>query len=63
VANEFGESLPEWISIQSAKPENIYLFRGYNLGVGEITSLALAVEIKNSTIVLDDDKAKNCKIS
>lgn len=58
VAKEFGEPLPEWINIQSAKPENIFLFENYNLGIGEITSLALAVELKDSTVILDDDKAK-----
>jgi predicted nucleic acid-binding protein len=58
VANEFAEPLPEWIDIQSASPENISLFENYNLGTGEITSLALAVELKDSTIILDDDKAK-----
>jgi predicted nucleic acid-binding protein len=58
VANEFGELTPEWINIQSAKPENIFLFENYNLGIGEITSLALAVELTNSTVILDDDKAK-----
>ncbi len=58
VANEFGEPLPDWINIQAAKPANIALFEGYNIGLGEITSLALAFELKNSMIILDDDKAK-----
>lgn len=58
VANEFAEPLPEWINIQSANPVNISLFENYNLGIGEITSLALAIELKDSTIILDDDKAK-----
>lgn len=58
VANEFGESMPEWISVQYAKPSNITLFEIYNLGAGETTSLALALELKNSTVILDDDKAK-----
>ena len=58
VAEEFGEPLPGWIIIQSALLKNIALFNNYNLGMGEITSLALAVELKNSTVILDDDKAK-----
>lgn len=58
VANEFGELLPDWISIQFAKPTNISMFENYNLGIGELTSLALALELKNSTVILDDDKAK-----
>ncbi len=63
VANEFGEPLPDWINIQFAKPTNINMFEIYNIGIGEITSLALALEFKNSTVILDDDKAKKiCKI-
>jgi predicted nucleic acid-binding protein len=58
VADEFGETLPEWINIQDANSESISLFETYNLGAGEVTSLALAYELKNSTLVLDDDKAK-----
>lgn len=58
VANEFGEPLPDWINIQPAKPVNINRLEIYNIGIGEITSLALALESKNSTIILDDDKAK-----
>jgi predicted nucleic acid-binding protein len=58
VADEFGEAIPEWINIQSAKPENIRLFDSYNIGVGEITSLALTFGLKGSTIILDDYKAK-----
>ncbi len=58
VANEFGEPLPDWINIQFAKPTNINMFEIYNIGIGEITSLALALEFKNSTVILDDDKAK-----
>ncbi len=58
VANEFGELLPDWINIQSAEPTDIRMFEIYNFGIGEVTSLALALELKNSTVILDDDKAK-----
>lgn len=58
VANEFGEPLPDWINIHLAKPANNNIFKIYNIGIGEITSLALALEFKNSTIILDDNKAK-----
>lgn len=58
VANEFGEPLPDWINIKLAKPTNKSMFDIYNLGIGEITSLALACELKNTTLILDDDKAK-----
>jgi predicted nucleic acid-binding protein len=58
VANEFGEALPEWLVVKEAKPENILIFQNYNLGAGEITSLALAIELNNIAIILDDEKAK-----
>ncbi len=58
VATEFGEPLPSWINIRVAQPAHITMFEIYNLGIGEITSLALALELKNSTVILDDDKAK-----
>lgn len=48
VANEFGESLPDWIKIQQAKPENISIFEIYNIGKGEVSSLALAFELKQA---------------
>lgn len=34
------------------------MFEIYHIGIGEITSLALALELKNSTVIFDDDKAK-----
>lgn len=58
VADEFGEPLPEWINIKLPESTNISLFKAFNLGIGETSSLALALEIKNSTVILDDDKAK-----
>lgn len=44
IANEFGEPLPEWGNIQNASPKNISLFETYNLGAGETSALALALE-------------------
>lgn len=58
VADEYGKQIPEWISIQSAESNNTRLFEQYNLGKGEVSSLALALELKDTTIILDDDKAK-----
>jgi predicted nucleic acid-binding protein len=46
VATEFGEPLPSWINIRVAQPAHITMFEIYNLGIGEITSLALALELK-----------------
>jgi predicted nucleic acid-binding protein len=51
VAKEFGEPLPDWIHIETAKSGNVALFDGYNIGIGEITSLALALELENCKII------------
>lgn len=58
VAGEFGEPLPRWMKVQAAKLPSISLVEIYNIGIGEITSIALAVELKDSTLILDDHKAK-----
>lgn len=58
VAVEFGEGIPPWINIEPATPGNIERLIGYNIGLGETTSLALAMEQPGSTVILDDGKAK-----
>ncbi|HEX5153230.1 MAG TPA: DUF3368 domain-containing protein [Parafilimonas sp.] len=58
VADEFGEALPSWINIQPATKFNIKSLEKYRLGKGEITSLALALDLKDSIVILDDEKAK-----
>jgi predicted nucleic acid-binding protein len=58
VADEFEEPIPQWITTQSAQQSWIDFFNAYNLGAGELTSLALAMQLKNVTVILDDEKAK-----
>lgn len=45
-------------NIHPAPSKHLSLFKLYNPGIGETTSLALAFELKDSTVILDDDKAK-----
>ncbi len=58
VADEFGEELPDWILIQPASKKNFKKLKSYTLGEGEISSIALALDLHDSLIILDDEKAK-----
>ena len=59
VKSEYKLSLPEWIIIMSSKNRALvdeYIGNGF--GKGESSSIALAAEITNSALVLDDDRAR-----
>jgi predicted nucleic acid-binding protein len=58
VAREFGEMLPEWIEIKA--PTDKYRQRILELQIdkGEASAIALALEISDSLIILDDQKAR-----
>ena len=60
VSSEYNLSLPEWIVIADVKNKNkIAEARKNNLGIGESSSIALAMEIENAVLILDDDRARN----
>ena len=58
VAQEFGEMFPSWIEINA--PTDIYRQKILELQLdkGEASAIALALEIPQSTIILDDQKAR-----
>jgi len=58
IAQEFGEILPEWIVIKGAA--DIYKQQLLELQIdkGESSAIALALEMSNSTLILDDNKAR-----
>lgn len=58
VANEYGEELPDWVSIQSPKDKSKQKILELQLDKGEASAIALALEIPNSTVILDDQKAR-----
>lgn len=62
VANEFGNPLPSWIKIQS--PINLIVQKTLELQLdkGESSAIALALETPNSTLILDDQKARKAAI-
>ena len=58
VANEYGELLPEWIEIKSVKDKNKQKIFENEVDKGEASAIALAIETPQSTIILDDYKAR-----
>lgn len=63
VADEFGQVLPDWISVQSVK--NKYYQEELKLKVdsGEASAIALAVENHDSLLIVDDFKARKLATS
>jgi len=58
VRDEFGDTLPDWISvIPVSDPSKTLLIHG-TLDLGESSSIALAMEDSNSLLILDDGKAR-----
>jgi len=58
IANEFGENLPEWILIQSAKDLKYQKFLCTQIDSGEASAIALATEYEDVLLLLDDLKAR-----
>jgi predicted nucleic acid-binding protein len=59
VAREFGNPLPLWIDIQNPSNSDQLKKISLQLDPGEASAIALALEIPDSTIILDDQKARN----
>ena len=58
VAAEYDEPLPEWIEIISVTDLRKQQLLELQLDQGEASAIALALETLNSTIILDDYKAR-----
>lgn len=58
VAKEFGIPLPSWIKIQSAKDGHYQQVLELEVDKGEASAIALGLEIDNSLLILDDQKAR-----
>ena len=58
VQNEFGEELPPWIKISSAKNVNLRSDLEKRLDKGEASSIILAQETPNSTLIIDEIKGR-----
>jgi predicted nucleic acid-binding protein len=58
VAKEFGNKLPEGIIIKEPIDLNLFKALSQVIDQGEASSFALAFEVENSILVLDDRKAR-----
>ena len=58
VADEYGDPLPEWIILTSVIDKEKTRLISSGLGIGESSTIALALEQSNSLIILDDKKAR-----
>ncbi len=58
IAEEFGETLPEWISIKNVSDKYSQKILELQIDKGESSAIALALEIPKSILILDDYKAR-----
>ncbi len=58
IASEYGETLPEWIEIVAVKDKYRQQLLEMQIDKGESSAIALALETPDSTIILDDYKAR-----
>ncbi len=62
IAEEFGEELPVWVKIESAKDKKYQRILETQLDKGEASAIALATELEDVLILLDDLKARKLAI-
>jgi predicted nucleic acid-binding protein len=58
IAAEFGETLPDWVEIISVQDKHKQQLFELQVDYGEASALALALEIENSSVIIDDYKAR-----
>ena len=58
IATEFGEPLPDWVEILSVKGKDTQRLLEMQIDKGESSAIALALEIPDSLLILDDIKAR-----
>lgn len=59
VADEYGSTLPKWISIQNPVNKKYQQLLEAKVDKGEASAIALAFELQNCLLILDDLKARN----
>jgi predicted nucleic acid-binding protein len=63
IAVEFKKRLPDWVQVIAvANRERLYDYAD-NVDIGEASAIALAFEVDNPTLILDDMKGRNWPIS
>ncbi len=58
IAIEYGEVLPDWVEIKAVKDSYKQQLLELQIDKGESSAIALALEIPDSTVILDDYKAR-----
>ena len=58
IAIEYGEPLPDWVEIANVIDKSKQQLLELQIDRGESSAIALALETPNSTIILDDNKAR-----
>ena len=58
VKSEYGKELPEWFKINQADDETVKLRLEKILDSGEASSIALASELKNCLLIIDEKKGR-----
>jgi predicted nucleic acid-binding protein len=63
VLKEYGAPLPDWIVIQEVSDyKKINAFDKF-IGIGESSAIALAMETENSTLIVDDRRARQLALN
>ncbi len=55
---EYGENLPDWIEVQQVKDNYRQQLLEMQIGKGEASAIALALETADNIVILDDWKAR-----
>jgi predicted nucleic acid-binding protein len=58
IANEYGEKLPDWVEIKEVKDKYRQQLLEMQIDKGESSAITLALETPDSTLILDDYKAR-----
>lgn len=58
VASEFGEGLPNWVDIKFVEDPTKTKLISASLDLGESSTIALALEMEDALMILDDGKAR-----
>lgn len=58
IKKEFGGELPGWIDLQAADDKTLAEAFRQDVDLGEATAIALALELKDVVLLLDDRKAR-----
>ena len=63
IAQEFGKPLPDWITIKDAANKTYQHLLQTSVDKGEASAIALAIELRDCLLILDDNKASRLAAS